>query len=213
MGVLTSYARSPFWNEAALGDEWIRIFTDTVGVQRELNAVSNTVYPEAIYGKYKLWDANGVITNIYPLTDGSWLWNLAKAAIELINLTPTGQILTQFAITLFEDVGDKSSKNAYGDYAQEAYNSVWYGSRSIWLNNSTPTDLPSTVMGYNAYNYTANTGVVFKFEYQDKFWTYKSAHTVEPIANIKYVMTLQSSGLPYAWWTGTFSVPHNTYGG
>lgn len=205
VGVLNAYAITPYWNKQPNGIEYVRVFTDTVGVQKELNALSNTVYPEAIYNKFVIGDTGARITAIGPKSSGNYQWNFAKMMADLLTMTTVGKIIEYVSI-----IASAAGTSTMTD--QDSYISTYFTSRSNWQTiTGGKTDLPSSITAYSAHLYK-DYGFTAKFEYSDITWSSGSTHSVTPTGNIKYVMTLASNGLPYGWFSGTFSVPHKSYG-
>jgi hypothetical protein len=205
VGVVNAYAITPYWNQQLNGFEYVRAFTDTEGVEAEFGARDNTVYPEIIYAKFKIGDSGGKIVSMKPTSGSNSNFPLAEFVGALTSLT-TIKKLAEYAIVLAFITGDNGKVSD-----QEWYTSSHYISRDNWLlNTNGDTDLPTTISSRDAYLYSKY-GFAAEFEYQDGTWSKGSAHTVEAIANIKYVMTL-SNGLAYGYITGAFGQPHNTYG-
>ncbi|QQE74595.1 hypothetical protein KDJ56_00880 [Brevibacillus composti] len=213
--VLVAYAITPHWNQQPTGVEYVRSFTDTLGVQREYGAVPGTVYPEYIRNQFVIPEGDAY-AHIYRISPRNQLSEVSLGSLtglmELIGLERASFLLdTVFSIVTEVESLSTSSPNSSGDYGSSAYVTQWFTSYSSWKNNTNGnTDLPSTISSSNAYK-DRSRGFFSEFKYQDDAWSRGSKHRVEAITRIKYVMKLQSSGLTYSF-NHLNTLNHYSYG-
>lgn len=213
--VVVAYSIPPYWNQQPEGIEYIRSFTDTLGIQREYGAVPGTVYPEYIKNEFEIMEGDRY-SHIYRISPKNDLTDvnlgILTGLMELKGLGRASFLLdTAFSVATTAESLTTSSTNSQGDYGSNAYVTQWFTSYSSWKNNTNgKTDLPSTVSSANAYKEKSR-GFFTEFKYRDDGWSSASDHAVRAKTRIKYVMKLESSGLTYSY-TNLNILNHNTYG-